>query len=139
MSHASYQIISPRKFRPVLRSQRHGIPRFLQQERVVKTITRILSSLNAKSTVLALATVCKALERPTLDILWESQDDWFQLMKCFPSDVWEDRDSTFVSCRTIATTHRPPLFIPLCNANLSISSATPFLQSGLVSEYMLQG
>ena len=97
MSHANYQFISPTKFRPVLRSQRHGIPRFLQQERVVKTIARILSILGAKSTVVAFATICKALERPVLDVLWESQDDWFQLLRCFPPDVWEDGDNAFVS------------------------------------------
>jgi hypothetical protein len=112
MSHAKYQVVGATNFRPVLRPQRHGIPRFLQQERVVKTITRILSGMNAKPTVVAFATVCKALERTVLDVLWESQDDWFQLLKCFPPDVWEDRDNTFVSCHYFSIACRLPLFIP---------------------------
>ncbi|KAF9649265.1 hypothetical protein BDM02DRAFT_1933422 [Thelephora ganbajun] len=95
MSHANYQVVSAINSHPVLRSQRHETPRLLQQERIIKTITRILSSLNAKSTIVAFATVCKALERPILDVLWESQDDWFQLLKCFPPDVWEERDNAF--------------------------------------------
>lgn len=106
MSHANYQVISPVNSHPVLRSQRYGIPRLLRQERIIKTITRILSALNAKSTIVAFATVCKALERPVLDALWESQDDWFQLLKCFPSDVWEERDNAFVSCRSSASARR---------------------------------
>jgi len=113
MSHASYQVISAVGPHPVLRSQRYGIPRLLQRERIVKTITRILSALNAKSTIVRFATVCKALERPVLDVLWESQDDWFQLLKCFPPDVWEEHDNAFVSCRSFAITPHPSVFTPL--------------------------
>lgn len=99
MSHASYQIINAINPHPVLRSQRYGIPRLLQQERIIKTITRFLSALSAKSAIVAFATTCKVLERPILDVLWESQDDCFQLLRCFPPDVWEERDNTFVSRR----------------------------------------
>ena len=111
MSHASYQVISATNLHPIPRSQRRRIPKLLQQERVVKTITRILSALNAKSTIVAFATVCKSLTRPVLDVLWEFQDDWFQLLKCFPPDVWEDRDNAFVSCHSFALTYS--LFISL--------------------------
>ena len=112
MSHASYRIISATSLHPALRSQRHGIPRILQQERVVKTIARVLSSLNAKPTILAFATVCKALERPILDVLWETQDDWFQLLKCFSPDIWEDRDNAFVSCCSLTIARQQPRFMP---------------------------
>ena len=110
MSHASYQIINVTNSHPVLRSQRYGIPRLLQHERIIKTITRILSALNAKSTIVSFAIACKTLERPVLDALWESQDDWFQLLKCFPPDVWEERDNAFVSCRSFAITYHLLIF-----------------------------
>ena len=97
MSHATYRIINATNPRPAPRSQRYGTTRFIQQERIIKTIARSLSALNANSTIVAFATTCRALERPVLDILWESQDDWFQLLKCFPPDVWEERDNSFVS------------------------------------------
>ena len=112
MSHATYQVINAIKPHPVLRSRGYGIPRLLQQERIIKAITRFLCSLNAKSTIVAFATACKALERPVLDALWESQDDWFQLLKCFPPDVWEERDNAFVSCRFFAVTRHPSV-LPL--------------------------
>jgi len=120
MSHASYRVVNAINSRPVLRSQRHGILRLLQQERIIKTITRILSALNAKSTIVAFATVCKALERPVLDVLWESQDDWFQLLKCFPPDVWEERDNAFVSCHCSASVRHISIFTPLGNPILAL-------------------
>ena len=110
MSRANYRVVSAVNSNPVLRSQRYVIPRLLQQERIIKTITRFLSGLNAKSTIVAFATACKVLERPVLDVLWESQDDCFQLLKCFPPDVWEERDNTFVSCHSLA-----PLLIYPCS------------------------
>ena len=116
MSRANYQVVSAINSHPVLRSQRYVIPRLLQQERIIKTITRFLAVLNAKSTVVALATACKVLERPVLDVLWESQDDWFQLLKCFPPDVWEERDNAFVSSTIVP---RLPVFIPR-NSNLAL-------------------
>ena len=120
MSHASYRVVSAINPHPVLRSQRYVIPRLLQQERIIKTITRILSALNAKSTIVAFATVCKALERPVLDVLWEFQDDWFQLLKCFPTDVWEERDNAFVSYRSFASTRYLSVFILLGNPILAL-------------------
>jgi len=120
MSHASYRIVSAIKSHPVPRSQRYGASRLLQHERIIKTITRILSALNAKSTVVAFATACKALERPVLDVLWESQDDWFQLLKCFPPDVWEERDNAFVSCRSSASARHLFLFVPRGNPILAL-------------------
>lgn len=122
MSHANYQVISAINSRHVLRSRGHVIPRLLQQERIIKTIARILSALNATSTVVAFATACKALERPVLDVLWESQDDWFQLLKCFPPDVWEERDSAFVSCRPLSSVVVYPVFTPHRNPILALSS-----------------
>jgi hypothetical protein len=140
MSHASYRVINPVNSHPVPRSQRYGIPRILQQERIIKTITRILSALNAKPTIVAFATACKALERPVLDALWESQDDWFQLLKCFPSDVWEERDNAFVS-RCSFDTDRISVFniYTICESDFSTSSVIQSQQSGLVSEDMRQG
>ena len=120
MSHASYRVINPVNSHPVPRSQRYGIPRILQQERIIKTITRTLSALNAKPTIVAFAIACKALERPVLDALWESQDDWFQLLKCFPSDVWEERDNAFVSRCSFATVYPYSIFIPFVNPILAL-------------------
>jgi len=96
------------------------IPRLLQQERIIKTITRILSVLNAKSTIVAFATACKVLEQPVLDVLWETQDDWFQLLKCFPPDVWEERDNAFVSCGRFTIILYLSIFTPLRNPILAL-------------------
>lgn len=136
MSHANYQVVSAINSHPVLSSQRYVIPRLLQQERIIKTITRFLTALNAKSTVVALATACKILERPVLDALWESQDDWFQLLKCFPPDVWEERDNTFVSCRPSYHRSSPARIDP---TEFSTSSAILYPRSGLVSGDMRRG
>ena len=112
MSRANYRVVSAINSHPVLRSQRYVIPGLLQQERIIKTIARFLTALNAKSTIVALATACKVLERSVLDVLWESQDDWFQLLKCFPADVWEERDNAFVSCRSPTIAPHLSVFIP---------------------------
>lgn len=133
MSHASYQVINATTSHSVLRSQRYGIPRLLQQERVIKTITRILSALNAKSTIVAFATACRALERPVLDALWESQDDWFQLLRCFPPDVWEERDNAFVSCRPLATTRHSTHVYITPQSDFRTSSAIRSQRNGFVS------
>ncbi|KAF9002451.1 hypothetical protein BDQ17DRAFT_530032 [Cyathus striatus] len=40
-----------------------------------------------KKTLVALARTCKTLEGPALDVLWFSLDDFYQLVKCLPSNV----------------------------------------------------
>lgn len=76
--------------------------------------------MNAGTAIVAFATVCKALERPVLDVLWESQDDWFRLLKCFPPDVWEERDNAFVSCHPAASARRLSAFILFVNPILAL-------------------
>ena len=138
MSHASYRFVSASELRQISRSQRRGIPRFLQQERVVKTITRILTAMNAKSTTVALARVCRALERPVLDALWESQDDCFQLLKCFPCDVWEDRDDVFVSYHFFLIAHHVPVLKPLAILMLAFPPQPDSSRVGSFQEICLE-
>ncbi|KDQ62084.1 hypothetical protein JAAARDRAFT_203303 [Jaapia argillacea MUCL 33604] len=56
-----------------------------------------------KKTLAALATTCHAFHDPALDILWFEQEDFSALLKCTPSDLWNESklqsDSTRLTLR----------------------------------------
>lgn len=56
-----------------------------------------LVASGAKATAVALACCCRSFEDPVLDALWEAQNELAPLLTCFPRDVWEEEDGSFVS------------------------------------------
>lgn len=43
----------------------------------------------SSSTMLASALTCRLFVEPALDLLWEVQSDIVQLLRCFPSEIYE--------------------------------------------------
>jgi hypothetical protein len=47
-----------------------------------------------RSSAISFACTCKAFEAAVMEILWSShQTDLVNLLRCFPSEVWEMRES----------------------------------------------
>ena len=69
----------------------------LSVDEVLRLLARILVGSEAKRTAVALALCCKIFEEPALDVLWETQNQLAPLLKCFPRDVWEEKNGHFVS------------------------------------------
>jgi len=69
----------------------------LSIDEVLRLLARILVASEAKGTAVALARCCKTFEEPVLDALWETQNRLTPLLKCFPRDIWEEKDGCFVS------------------------------------------
>jgi len=69
----------------------------LNVDEVLRLLARILVASEAKGTAVALARCCKTFKEPVLDVLWETQNHLTPLLKCFPPDVWEEKDGRFVS------------------------------------------
>ena len=72
----------------------------LSVDEILRRFACELVASNAKATAVALACCCKTFEEPALDALWETQNRLTPLLKCFPRDVWEERDGNFVSLST---------------------------------------
>ena len=73
----------------------------LSLDEVLRLLARVLVASGAKTTAVALACCCKIFEEPALDVLWEIQHRLTPLLKCFPRDVWEEKDGRFVSPSTM--------------------------------------
>lgn len=69
----------------------------LSIDEVLRLLARLLVASEAKGTAVALACCCKTFEEAALDVLWETQNRLTPLLKCFPRDVWEEKDGRFVS------------------------------------------
>lgn len=66
-------------------------------DEIVRFLTRELVVSKAKKTAVALACCCKGFEDPVLDVLWETQERFGPLLRCFPArDIWK-KGETFVS------------------------------------------
>lgn len=59
---------------------------------IVEIVCAELEELDpwAQKDFAALARTCKAFQEPALDILWRKQDTLAHLVKCLPSDMWEE-------------------------------------------------
>ena len=66
-------------------------------EDILNLLARELIDSGLKATAVLLACCCKTLEEQVLHVLWETQDRLIPLLKCFPQDVWEGADGSFVS------------------------------------------
>jgi len=71
--------------------------RCLSVDEILRLLACELIASEAKATAAALARCCKTFEEPVLDALWETLDQLTPLLKCFPRDVWEEEDGSFVS------------------------------------------
>ena len=73
----------------------------LNVDEIVRLITSELVELKPGAAAVALACCCKNFEDPVLDVLWETQDRLFPLLKSLPADVWDE-----VGCSvSVPTTH----------------------------------
>ena len=59
-------------------------------DEVVRLIAHELVASEGKATSVALACCCKTLEDPTLDVLWQTQEQLLPLLKSLPGGVWDD-------------------------------------------------
>lgn len=71
--------------------------KIFQIDEVVKEITRHMSEWYTQRFILYLALSCKTISDPALDVLWETQCTLIDLLKTFPSDVWEVNQGKLVS------------------------------------------
>jgi len=69
----------------------------LSVDEILRLLACELVASKAEATAVALACCCKLFEEPALDVLWETQIRLAPLLKCFPPDVWEEADGSFVS------------------------------------------
>jgi hypothetical protein len=64
--------------------------------RVVEIVRLVVAeAINLeRPSALSLACTCRVLEAAVMEILWGShQDDLVNLLRCFPAEVWEIRES----------------------------------------------
>ena len=66
-------------------------------DEILRLIASELVTSGTKATAAALACCCKSFEDPMLDALWRKQYELTPLLKCFPQDVWNEEDESFVS------------------------------------------
>lgn len=72
----------------------------LSVDEILRLLARGLVASEAKASSVSLACCCKSFEDPVLDVLWETQERLFPLLKSFPEDVWEVDVGHFVSLLT---------------------------------------
>ena len=74
----------------------------LDVDEIVRLIARGLVLSSGRASSVALASCCKNLEDPVLDVLWETQGLLLPLLKTLPGDVWNpDEDECTVSALTM--------------------------------------
>ena len=61
---------------------------------IVRLIARELVASQGEATSVALASCCKSLEDPVLDVLWQTQERLLPLLKSLPGDVWNGGECT---------------------------------------------
>ena len=66
----------------------------LNVDEIVRLIACELVASGGRGTAVALACCRKSLEDPVLDALWVKQHRFFQLLKSFPGDVWNEGGCT---------------------------------------------
>jgi hypothetical protein len=67
--------------------------RCLEMDDIVRLIAKETVTLEVPSAI-SLACTRKAVEAAVMEILWSShQDDLVNLVRCFPTEVWEIRES----------------------------------------------
>ena len=69
----------------------------LNVDEIVRLLACELVASKANATAVSFACCCKKFQEPVLDALWKTQDRLTPLLKCFPQDVWEEKDGDFVS------------------------------------------
>ena len=69
----------------------------LNVDEILRLLACELIGSEANATAVSFACCCKSFQEPALDVLWKTQDRLTPLLKCFPQDVWEEKNGDFVS------------------------------------------
>ncbi|KAK6996961.1 hypothetical protein R3P38DRAFT_3068838 [Favolaschia claudopus] len=59
----------------------------------IPEVVELICAAAASSTLAALARTCQTFQPPALAVLWETQSELTNLLKCLPSDAWETYQS----------------------------------------------
>ena len=62
----------------------------LTVDEIIRLIARELVKSKDKATAVALACCSKLFEDPVLDLLWETREKLFPLIKSLPGDIWNE-------------------------------------------------
>jgi len=83
----------------------------LNVDETLRLLARKLVASEAKATAASLACCRKSFKDPVLDVLWKTQERLAPLLKCFPQDVWDEKDRSFVSQAMVSSLFTLTYFI----------------------------